>query len=120
MLARQYTDEICYQVKQGFEDVPLWKAAYGWKNALKLAGITTNPLDQSAQNNADSLALFASGIRLLGQQNPTYIADDGKLSYTSPLTRRDVLPRELKLPTTPAAFEGFITLVKESQAKATV
>jgi len=98
-----------------------WKAAYGWRNALKLAGITTNPLDESAQNNADTLALFASGLRLLKQQNPVYIADDGSLQTEAPAERRDVkiLPRELELPTTPAAFETFMTLVRERQAKET-
>lgn len=66
-----------------------------------------------------SLALFASAVRLLNQDPPKYIADDGSLLDSSPLKRRDELPRELELPTTPVAFETFITMIKEKQARET-
>lgn len=108
------------KVREGFEGVngfPFGRA-YGWRNALTLAKRPGQRLNQVAQRNADSIALFAAGIRLLNQDPPLFIRDDGSVNRDIVL-RRAVMPRELNYPVTPAAFGAFITMVREDFAGAT-
>ena len=69
---------------------------------------------QTPENNADTLALFASAIRLLNMQPPKYVGDDGTIETTQPAKRDAMLDADQA--TTPAIFEGFITMVKEKYA----
>lgn len=104
------------QLTAGFESTP-YKAAYGWKSALKVPTLDNG--QENAQRNADSIALFAAGVRMLNSDRPLFIADSGRVSKTRQ-TKRDVLPLELERPTTPAAFETFITLLRKEARETSV
>jgi hypothetical protein len=54
------------------------------------------------------------GVRLLRQEPPVYIANNGRTT-SSLATKRDV-PLEIQYKQTPAAFEGFITRVRAERA----
>ncbi|KAF7197358.1 hypothetical protein HII31_01168 [Pseudocercospora fuligena] len=95
----------------------LWplKIAYGWR-------ATRNLVEQGVQGedlpskNADSIALFAMGIKLLGQETPTYIEDNGSLSKTVPGSSKRKVQSTLRYRSTPAAFEGFVKMIRETRA----
>lgn len=110
---------------EGFERSLPYFAAYGWKNALKLAKTPGDAAQQQvAQRNADSIALFASAVRLLNLgsvlQRPTrFVTDNGNVVTQNPVSRRALVPREIEHPTTPAAFESFMTLIRAERAERT-
>ena len=93
-------------------------AAYGWKNALQLAKAPGSGFAQVAQKNADTLALFAAGVRLLKEETPRYVSEQGKIETSNPISKRDDI-FGLEQPSTPAAFETFITAVRERYAAET-
>lgn len=87
---------------------------YGWRLAKKLAASAPTDPKKSPKNNADNLALFGMGVRLLNANPALYVQDSGKVSRSRP-SKRDVFP---EYATTPVAFEGFITMIKEKYASA--
>ena len=121
---------------------PLGKG-YGWKAALTLAKQTQTTTkdgdERSALLKSDSLALFGSGtwtssslarhtwlmshlgIRLLNQNPRMYIQNDGTYSSgrPDPANLKRAMPVGQLLESTPAAFEGFITMIREARAKST-
>ncbi|QIX01858.1 hypothetical protein AMS68_007375 [Peltaster fructicola] len=89
--------------------------AYGWLRAKFLAGHAKAGHADSAQNNADSLALFASGVRLRQLVPARYITDAGAVVSANPLHTRFV-PVELRWPSSSVAFENFINMIKHRNA----
>lgn len=54
---------------------------------------------------------------------PLYISIDGKPTKQNPIpqasTKEKRLPRELWYPSTPAPFEGFLTMIRDTRTLAT-
>ncbi|KAK4503189.1 hypothetical protein PRZ48_006617 [Zasmidium cellare] len=98
-------------------DNEMFGKAYGWSSCKELA----KSGQVGADYNADTLALFGSGIRLLKQEPPAYITDDGRVTKKNPAAKRAV-PSYFEYPRSTApsrAFETFITVIKERRAMAT-
>lgn len=105
-----------HQVQAGFGTgtFRLGDSSYGWNAAKRLAArASSNPLLQPFKN-ADNLALFASAVRLLNLNPAVYVSDDGKPVRNRPQKRGALFHTEDA--TTPVAFEGFMTVVKEIYA----
>ncbi|KAH7048439.1 hypothetical protein B0J12DRAFT_741170 [Macrophomina phaseolina] len=114
-------------VSDGFElDLP-FRAAYGWKDAKRLAKMKQGPPrkeTERADNNADTLALFGSAIRFLNEDPAKYVQDNGFITETSPNTARNAPSLKLMYPrsTVPVwnpVFEGFLTRIREARAAET-
>ncbi|SMY20775.1 unnamed protein product [Zymoseptoria tritici ST99CH_1A5] len=115
-LAGGKSDDVSLSMIQG--GLPFAGVAYGWRAATNLVEQQATG-DRSPTKNADSLALFASGVRLLNLTPPKYVERDGGLSGTVPLVKKRSLPHELAYQSTPVVFEGFITKIKEARSAAT-